>query len=349
MKRYFLFLLVAIGLISCRNNDRSFSRDVTVPVTVETVKKSSIVQYINTTGTVNPKKEAVIKTDVEGLYNIAINPRTNRPFRLGDKIKKDEVIIRIVNPEYENDIKLPSLELELEIAKQTYQKQESLYKKGGVTLSDYKNAEISMINSEYNYNSGKINLEKLNVKAPFDGILVDMPYYTEKTNIDAGTEVFTIMDYYTLYMDISLAEKNMKDIQIDQEVRITNYSIPDDTLSGRISQIAPVIDPESRTFKTMIVIDNSDLFLRPGMYAKGEIITARSENTIVIPKDIILSKQRGSTVFVVEKGLAQPRILEFGLENPDMIEVLKGLDEKDRLIVKGFETLNHRTKVKEVK
>ena len=85
------------------------------------------------------------------------------------------------------------------------------------------------------------------------------------------------------------------------------------------------------------------------MFAKGEIIVASADSTIVIPKDVILNKQKGHTVFVVNKGLAEERIIEFGLENPDVVQVISGLEKKDRLVVKGFETLRNRSKIKVVK
>jgi len=128
-----------------------------------------------------------------------------------------------------------------------------------------------------------------------------------------------------------------------------NYTIPDDTLSGKIAQLSPAIDPDTRSFKAIVEINNPEFLMRPGMFAKGEIIVASLDSAIVIPKDIILSKQRGNTVFVINKGLAQERIISFGLENPEEVQIISGLEKNDRLVIKGFETLRNRSKVKVVK
>ena len=82
------------------------------------------------------------------------------------------------------------------------------------------------------------------------------------------------------------------------------------------------------------------------MFVKTEIITARSDSSIVIPKDIILSRRNYRSVFVVERGIANQRSLKTGLENPDEVEVLEGLKVNERLVVKGFETLRNGSKVK---
>jgi len=85
------------------------------------------------------------------------------------------------------------------------------------------------------------------------------------------------------------------------------------------------------------------------MFAKGEVVVASAGNTIVIPKEIILTKQRGNTVFVVEKGIAYERIVTFGLENPKDVQIVSGLKSKDHIVIKGYETLRDRSKVKEMK
>ncbi len=325
------------------------SRDISIPVSVETVKKGSIEQYLSITGTVSPQKEAIKKTELEGLYKLSKNPRTNKLFAPGDKVMKGEVVVQLINDEYKNGIQFSSKQLQLEISKQTYTKQKSLYEKGGVTLSDYRNAEVSKINAEYSLEDAKIRLEKMFVKAPFDGILVTIPYHTENTKIDAGQEVFKIMDYSNLMMEIDIAEKNINRIVKNQDVRVTNYTLPNDTLNGTITQISPVIDPETRSFKAMVNVENNDLLLRPGMFAKGDIILESKQNVIVIPKNIILSRQKGYTVYVENKGYAWGKRVTFGLENPEYVEITEGLKEGDRVVTKGFETLRRRAKVKVVK
>jgi multidrug efflux pump subunit AcrA (membrane-fusion protein) len=85
------------------------------------------------------------------------------------------------------------------------------------------------------------------------------------------------------------------------------------------------------------------------MFVKGEIVVASADKTIVIPKDVIISKQRGNSVFVVDKGIAYERVVEFGLENPKDVQITSGLNMNERLVVKGFETLRDHSKVKELK
>lgn len=349
MKRIAIIFLATLFLASCDDEGKDLTKDISVPVSVTEITPSSLEEYISTTGTVNPVKEVTIKSDISGRYQLSPNPKTGKPYVLGDYVKSGAEVIHIEDEEYENNIKIKSLELQLEISKQVFEKQQSLHKKGGVTLSELKNSEIEYINSKYSHEDALIRLNKMSVRAPFNGIIVELPYITPETKIEAATELFTVMDYSNLLMELNLAVKNIELVAVGQDVRIMNYTIPDDTLTGTISQISPAIDPQSRSFKAIVKINNKEMLLRPGMFAKGEIIVASKDSIIVIPKSIILSKQRGNTVFVVEKGLAQERIITFGLENPEYVEVVTGLETKEKIVTKGFETLRNNSKVKVVK
>lgn len=344
-----LVAFFCITLISCKNQGSDLNKDVSIPVSVVDLKLKPIERFIETTGNVFPVKEATLKSEIAGNYKLSINPITGRPYALGDYIKEGQAVVTLEDREYENNIKLTSLELKLEISKQVFDKQQSLYEKGGVTLSELKNAEIDYINSKYAYEDALIRLAKMHIRAPFSGIIVELPYYTPDTRIDANATIFKVMDYSKLYMDVSLPEKDYQFVKTGQKVNITNYALPNDTLPGTIAQMSPAIDASTRSFKSVIGIENSSLLLRPGMFAKGEIIVARVDSAIVIPRNVILSKQRNHTVFVVDKGLAQERVVTFGLENPNEVQIISGLEKGDKLVVKGFETLRNRSKVKVVK
>ncbi|WP_165836066.1 efflux RND transporter periplasmic adaptor subunit [Marinifilum breve] len=349
MKRLAILLLGATLFASCDDKKADLNKDIAIQVSVKEIAPKSIEKYISTTGTVEPIKTVDLKSEVAGKYQLQINPNTGRKFQLGDYVKEGTVVIQLEDKEYENNIKIKSLELRLEISKQTFEKQQSLYKKGGVTLSELKNAEIELINAKYSYEDAIFRLEKLKVKAPFSGTITNLNYYTENTRIEAASPVLSMMDYSNLHMEINLAEKNISMIKTGQPVNIVNYTIPGDTLNGVLAQLSPAIDAETRSFKAVININNSKLLLRPGMFAKGEIVVAKADSALVIPKNVILNKQKGNVVFVVHKGLAEERIIEFGLENPDEVQIVSGLEKKDRLVVKGFETLRNRSKIKIVK
>jgi RND family efflux transporter MFP subunit len=345
VRRLAIPLACLLTLAACDDGDISMQADIAVPVSVEEITLGGIEEFITATGTVYAIKDATLKAEEPGFYRLA-NSTAMRPFILGDRVTRGQTIIHLDNPEVENNIKIESKKLNLDISRREYEKQVSLYEKGGVTLRELKNAEIAYIEARYTYENAEIQLSKLKIAAPFDGIIVSLPYYTEGTKVETGSTMARILDYLRMYMETSLPGKDQELVAVDQRVRLMNYTLPDDTLDGTLTQMSPAIDPETRSFKVTILIDNPDLRLRPGMFVKAEIIVAARDSAVVIPKDVIMSKRRGKTVFVVKKGAAEERVIVTGLENPDEVEVIEGLEVNERLVVKGFETLRNRSKVK---
>ena len=338
-------LLLIIVLQSCDNEESDIQTEIKIPVSVVSIKPQSISKFIETTGTVYSSKEAIMKSELSGIYKLQVNPATHKSFALGDVVKSGQVLIRIQDEEFVNNLQLEGKKLNLELSDTNLKKQKSLYDKGGVTQTELKNAAIQFVNAEYSYENAEIQMAKMAVKAPFNGVIVEMLYHTDGVKIDLGQVLFKVMDYRQLLMDVKLPEKHLSEVTMDQLVQITNYNIARDTVKGRISQISPVVNADTRTFQSVLKIDNKESLLRPGMFIKAAILSERRDSTIVIPKETIISRQDGKVVFTVENGIATEKKITTGLENSDVIEVLSGLKINDRLVVSGFETLRNKSKV----
>jgi RND family efflux transporter MFP subunit len=345
-KIFFILILAVIAFTSCNNNDQNLNADVEIPVSVEDLKLKSIEEFINTTGTAFPSGDILLKSRIAAVYYLENNPRTGRPWQLGDRIMEGELIARLEDKEYVNSLKIETNKLNLELSESELRKQESLYEKGGVTLKDLKTASINFANAKTTVENSNLQLEKTRIISPISGVLVDLPYYTRGTQVESGSTIAKIMDYNVMYMDVALPEKYISVIKPGQQVFLTNYTIPNDTIIGKITQLSPAINADTRTFKGNITINNPKLLLRPGMFVKADIVTDHRDSVIVIPKNIILSRQRGKTVFVIDRGQAVERIIETGLENLTNVEVTRGLAKNERIVTSGFETLNSKSKVK---
>lgn len=345
LKSKILPLLLLVALLACNDEDDEIQTEIKIPVSVISIKPQSISKFIETTGTVYSSKEGSMKSELAGIYNLQINPATRKPFALGDVVKTGQVLIKIEDKEFVNNLQLEGKKLNLELAETNLKKQKSLYDKGGVTQTELKNSSIQFVNAKYSYENAEIQMAKMNVKAPFKGVIVEMLYHTDGVKIEQGQELFKVMDYQRLLMDVRLPEKHLPEVTLDQRVQITNYNIAKDTIEGKISQISPVVDADTRTFQSVLQISNHKSLLRPGMFIKAAILSEKRDSTIVIPKETIISRQDGKIVFTIENGIATEKRITTGLENLDVIEVLSGLKINDRLVISGFETLRNKSKV----
>ncbi|TRX70427.1 efflux RND transporter periplasmic adaptor subunit [Carboxylicivirga sp. M1479] len=341
--------LISLLLMSCKNEASSFSTDVAVNVSVQEVKKKSIEQTLVTTATISPQMESNLKTELTAHYHLQLNPKTGKPFKMGDQVSEGQLIILLEDQEYTNNANLEGAQLDMEISAMEYEKQQALFEKGGVTKRELVNSEKTLLTSEQTYENAQLKIEKLSIRAPFKGVITDLPYFSPGMRVDNGEAVLSIMNYSTMMMDLSMPENLLGEVKVNQLVNIMNYALPDDTLKGRITALSPAIDKEARTFKGRLKVDNKKQLLKPGMFVKAEIVVDQRDSALVIPKDVVLTEGNRKVVFVAKNSAAQKRYIRTGIETLNDMEVLDGLKQDERLIIKGFETLKDRSKVKVVK
>jgi membrane fusion protein, multidrug efflux system len=347
MKNLTLIIVLAIALLSsCKDKETTQGADVSVPVRLTDVVKKPIFNTLTINGTVSPTGSMELSTEATGNYLLNRNPRTGAPYKMGDVVKKGEKIITLENQEYLISIRIDAKKLDLENAKQEYEKQQSLYDKGGVTLRELKNAEVSYLNSKYDFENATLQTNKLNIVAPFDGAIVDLPYFTTNVKVPSGTKVLKVMDYATLILNVEFPEKFISTVNLGQEAFVTNYNLKDDTLIAVVSEISPAINETTRTFKGVMKVNNPSLKMRPGMFVKSEIVIDKRDSAIVISRDVIQNRRGGKVVFIVERNTAQEKKVITGIETDTEVEILSGLQPGEKLVTEGFEMLSNRTKVK---
>lgn len=339
--------LAATVLWSCSEEGPRIDVESAIPVRVEKVARRPIAEYVTATGTARALREGQIKCLQAGLYELQTNPRAERPFAMGDEVVEGELLVRLVNLELVNQVSLDSKELAFTSAQREFEKQQALFEKGGITLRELIEAERAFIDARYGLENAHLQLAKLEVRVPFDGVLVDLVHYGPKQLLETGASIGQVMAYRRLYAEVSLPGQEMARVEAGQAALVTHYGAASvDTLRGRVEQVSPVLDRESRMFKATLIIDNDSLAMRPGMFVKVEIVAAAKDSAVVIPKYVVVDRGDHKAVFVVEKGIALERRLETGLSNRDEIEVLSGLEVDERLVVEGFETLRDRSKVR---
>lgn len=346
-KIFFYPALAAVLLLAaCKQERMAVDTSSTIPVRTSELKPKSIQDVLTATGTAYPISDLQMKIEQAGRYHLRVNPRTGVPFRMGDAVRKDEVLIALDNPEVVNQVAMDSKRLQFDSAEREFTKQKSIYEKGGITLKEVSDAERSFVDAKHAIESATLSLAKLEIKAPFDGVIADLPHITEGGWTASGTLVARIVDYSRLYVELTLPGKDMDRIARGQVVMVNDYGAAQNALTGAVTQLSPALDPASRMFKLKVEIANPRLVMKPGSFIKADIVVQEKPEAIVISKSVILDRGGNRIVYVVDRGMAAERRIKTGIENKDEVEILEGLRAKDQLIVEGFETLRNRSQVK---
>ncbi|MFI3316309.1 MAG: efflux RND transporter periplasmic adaptor subunit [Rikenellaceae bacterium] len=335
-------LLLAACSTSTGNTSQA---QISIPVTVEEIVAGDLEQITSTNGSLTPLSSATVTNKVGGVYRPAKNPATGQYYKIGDNVKAGQVLGYLEDEEYVNDISIETKKISWEIAEGEYEKYIILQEKGGATEIDVKNAAVEVETTKNSYKNAEISIANMKVTSPISGVIVDLEYQTPGIEIEAGVSLFSVMNYSKMYLDISLSESTMSYIHTGLPVYISHYSIPDEFIEAKIDQLSPSIDSTTRTYKGVVLVDNSKLLLKPGMFVKSEIVVDKAENAIIIPKEIIRTSQNTSFVFIADGTTAMQCEITTGISNDNYIEVKSGLYIGDKLIVDGYATLRNRSKI----
>ncbi len=188
------------------------------------------------------------------------------------------------------------------------------------------------------------------VKSPIDGVL--SMYFA-----DLGEAVFPAqpMPREPVAMVISmknvkvigyLGEKEITKVKKGQDVTVYVDSYPNKVFKGRVTDISPVADPLSRKFKVEARVPNRLYLLKPGTFARLDIIIKSYRDVLVVPKKAVLEKEtEGEVVFTVEKGKAKMIRVLTGACDEQNIEIKEGLKEGQEVIIEGNYGLIEGTEV----
>lgn len=149
-----------------------------------------------------------------------------------------------------------------------------------------------------------------------------------------GQPILTVQAIRQVWVTVSVLEEVSREIHLGQTAQVRLDALPGQTFTGRITQINPSADPQSRQFSVRISLDNSKNLLKPGMYARVTLTTRRLPRVVAIPREAVQQGPDGPAVTVVgEDGVARRRPVVLGASDPDGYAVKKGLRPGEKVVI----------------
>lgn len=225
---------------------------------------------------------------------------------------------------------------------------ENLVKSGGITDKDLKTARladqdsraqlgVSMAQVEQSRAAVEVARKRLRdavIYAPVAGV-IQRKFVNKGAYVEGNNSLFSLVDNSKLELESPVPASELGAIQSGQRVSFTVNTFPGARFEGKVVEVSPAVDAETRSAKVRIQAPG-DGKLKSGMFAQGEIHTGAVARAIVIPAAAAYRDDRTaktSYVFVVENGKAARRAVKLGRERESKLEVLEGLKPGDTLIL----------------
>jgi RND family efflux transporter MFP subunit len=325
------------------------------PMTVDTalVSKHEVVDYITVVGNLIGEATVDVVPRIAGRIDSVT-------VKLGDRVARGAVVARIEDREIREQINQAQATLEVNKANVTQrenevQLQQNALERTKTTFERGLTARQLLEDAEARYNSAasqllvakaqqsqtqsridelKITLSNTTVVSPVDG-------FVSRRNLDPGafananTVMLQVVDIGTVRLVANLVEKGFKKVTPGVEAKVQVDTFAGEDFIGRVSRVAPVFDPATRTAQMEIEVPNPGFRLKPGMYARVRLTVERRPDALTVPSNAVVDLDGKRGVFTVNDQSAKFVATKVGLSDGERIEIIEGLREGDRVITTG--------------
>ncbi len=339
-----LLVLIVLAYLKLKSNKEEIKEATTlasqtiseIPVKISYPQKGSINQKIFTTGTIAAIEELNVLSETQGKVTKVYK-------NVGDYVQKGEVVIEVDDEIIAANVLVA--EANYEQQKKDIERFKRLEQGEAIAKHDLEQARIGLKKAGADLISAKKALRDTKIKAPISGIINKrMAEYGQF--ISGGMPVFEVVNTAKLKIWIKVPEKDIFKISKGQPVNITIPSIPGKTFTGKINAVGEKAD-NAMKFEVEVILNNpgGDLHLKAGLFAEVTIPVTAAETTL-IEKTALTGSRQNPSVYVVEGEKAIKREIITSESDDKYIEVINGLNEREKVVVSGQLNLHDGDRVK---
>jgi membrane fusion protein (multidrug efflux system) len=321
---------IVILAVSCtEKEDKSSTKSDRVNVRATTLKKQDITIEKNFYGNVKFKQSMIVVAEMQGRVGKLIA-------ETGKKVKKGEVLLSY--PSQNHHLQIQQTELAYTELKAEYERQLILFKEGAVskvTLDRLKN-QLDIQKRAY-----MLSEQMYTIKAPFTGVITDVMVNIGQ-EISPEQQLFAIAKTDEIEVDFFVTDKDINDIEEGSALRIFAES---DTLTGKVTQKAIIMDAEKKAFRVKGSFKFNYNLPIVGKTVKIGVITEHIANAIIIPQESIKESNNSVYVYINKNKHAEKRFINKGRTIGLDVLVTSGLNPGESLITTGIGKLDKQPNI----
>lgn len=284
--------------------------------------------------------------------------------RLGDPVSRGQRIAQVDDREIREQLRqaeashqvaeatIRQREADLSFARTNLERSRSLFERNLLpqqTLDDgearYQSAQAQLDLAQAQLAQASSRLEELRITlanteitSPVDGF-VGRRYLDPGAFVSTSQPVVQVVDISLVRLVVNLVERDLRRVTVGARGVVDVDAYPGEHFEGRIARIAPVLDPATRTAEMEIEIPNPSRRLKPGMYARVQLLTDKRTDALIVPRSAVVDVAGRRGVYTVVDGQAVFRPVQTGLEDNDRIEIVDGLEAGEDVVSIGASSI----------
>ena len=205
------------------------------------------------------------------------------------------------------------------------------------TENDFEVARLQVAQAQAAVDLVKTQLADASIVAPIAGVVAEK-HLSVGALASPSVPILTIVSS-DLEVAISVEEARAAQVSVGMPVSVTVPAYPGISFAGEVSNVAPTVDPRSRTFGVKVKVKDEQGRLKSGMFAKVSLNGEPRGNLVVIPEAAVDRRDGGRYVFLVVDGKVHAKSVELGLTDGKNVEVVSGLQEGEKVVVGNLQSL----------
>lgn len=253
-------------------------------------------------------------------------------FEEGSRVKSGDVLVRLDDALLRAEV--ADTEARLNLAKANNERARQLSRTGNVTDRGRDEAVTNFETALAALELAKTRLDKHLLRAPFDGI-AGVRTVSVGAFVAVGTPVVNIEKIDGIKVDFKVPEIYLTSITVGQVIDVTVDAIPGRTFEGKVYAINPQVDVNGRALQVRARIENKDLILRPGLFARILIKGVVERDVVLVPESAIIPRAGDNFVFRVAEGRASEIRVKLGDRSDAQVAITEGIVAGDVIVTAG--------------
>jgi len=336
-----LLALTAIALSGCGTGEASVASNeeieatTPVPVAITQPARADIFATYEATTTIASDADAPVLSKVGGeVVKLFVEE--------GDRVEQGHVLARLDGERLR--LEMLFAKADLERVRGEYERYTDLAARGLVSEAMFEGLRYDLDALEASYELARLNYGYSEIRAPISGVVSSREIKLGQ-NVAVSDVVFRITDTSELVAYLQIPQAEIAKFSAGHAATLAVDAMPDNVYIATIVRISPTIDMRNGTFRATAYIDNRSGELAPGMFARFAIAYEKHADALVIPKRALVEEDDRTAVYVVKNGEVTRRIIETGIEDDEVVEVLGGLSGDEQIVVVGQSGLRDGSKV----
>lgn len=332
----FVFMIFSCNNSAQKNNITTGGRKALGPVQVEmnVVTPKSLVNSVSASGTIMASEKAELRPEISGRI-ISIN------FNEGESVRKDKLLVKINDSELQAQLKRNEAQ-GLLLANDEVQKRKLLEIKA-ISNDEYDIAKSQLMVNMADRQLIIAQISKTEIYAPFNG-KIGLRAISPGNFITSNTLIATIQQIDPIKIEFDVPEKY--NVHIKPGIEISFGTDGSDSLFfAKVYAIESSITTETRTLKVRAICSNPNNILKPGSFARINMILEKFQDALVVPSEAVMTALTENMVFVCKNGKAVLTKVKPGIRTEHEIQIVEGIKPGDSLIVTGLLQLTNGSSV----